>query len=307
MKQAKRFIEISLVFILLITALCVCTACVNSTKMETYGNAEKYLIGSQSYDVADITTLNIDWKMGKVVLVEDPNATGITVVEDNTLPDIKKVHSYYHDGILDIKFWQSGFRSTVLDKDKILTVTYCSVGKLNVVLTSGTLYAEKLNAENTSIIMTSGDIDIEDLKGNTIELTMTSGDLDIDSIECNTFNHKMTSGNCDIDSIKAKSITMKQSSGNITVNKLDVDTFSSKSTSGDLNLSIERADNIDIFMTSGDAQIGIPSNGATVTVAKTSGSFKSNLDYVIKSGQYVFGEGQCAISIDMTSGSVRIK
>ena len=34
---------------------------------------------------------------------------------------------------------------TVLDKDKILTVTYCSVGKLNVALTSGTLYAEKLN------------------------------------------------------------------------------------------------------------------------------------------------------------------
>ena len=98
-----------------------------------------------------------------------------------------------------------------------------------------------------------------------------------------------------------------QTSGNTVVRTLDVNTFTSKSSSGDLDVSFSSANNVSIEMTSGSAKVGMPTNGATLIFKKTSGSFKSDLAYTVDGDKYIFGDGQCDMSIKITSGSVRIK
>lgn len=303
----RRIISMILVAIIAASSCCLLSACVGYTKTIRYDDVDKYLIGSQTYENADIDELRIDWPDGQVVLVEDPNATCVTVAEENNLDDKRKVHSYYHDGILDIKFWQSGLHGYVLEKDKHLTVTYRSVRNLVVNVASSTLKATELHVENADIEMTSGDIDVDGITCNKLTCTMTSGDIDINKIDCNVFILNMTSGNACFAEITATQASMSQSSGDITARALNVDTFRSNSTSGDLEASFVRANHIDIVLTSGDVEIGIPDEGATVAVASTSGRFKSNLSYSINQGRYVFGEGKCDIGIEMTSGSAWIK
>jgi|GEM_PF-1136102 len=303
----KRIIAMIMATIIASSTCYFLCACMGYTSISRYDDADKYLVGSQTYENADLDELRIDWPKGQIVLVEDPNATCVTVTEENNLDDKKKVHSHYHDGILNIEFWQSGLRSYVSEKDKHLTVTYRSACNLAVNTASSILKANVLNAENVDFKMTSGNIDVDNITCDKLVCEMTSGDIDIDKVDCNIFSLDMTSGDAYFAEITATSVSMSQSSGNITARALNVDTFKSNSTSGDLDASFGRANLIDIALTSGNTEIGIPADGATVAMASTSGSFKSNLTYSVVQGKYVFGNGKCEIGIEMTSGSVRIK
>lgn len=303
----KRIISMIMATIMASSTCCLLCACTGYTSISRYDDADKYLVGSQTYENADLDELRIDWPKGQIVLVEDPNATCVTVTEENDLDDKKKVHSYYHDGILNVEFWRSGLRSNVDEKDKHLTVTYRSVRNLVVNTASSTLKANVLHAENVDFKMTSGDIDVDRITCDRLTCEMTSGDIDVDKVDCDLFGLVMTSGDAHFAEITATNVSMSQSSGSITAHALNVDTFKSNSTSGELDASFVRADLIDVVLTSGSAVIGIPSGGATVDVASTSGSFRSDLTYSDVQGNYVFGEGKCEIGIEMTSGSVRIK
>ena len=322
----KRIISMITAIIIASSTCCLLCACMRYTSISSYDDADKYSAGSQTYENTDLDELRIDWPKGQIVLVEDPNATCVTVTEDNTLDDKKKVHSYYHDGILNIEFWQSGLRSYVTEKDKHLTVTYRSVRNLAVntassiikanalqavnvdfKMTSGDIDVDRITCERLTCKMTSGDLDVDRITCDSLMCEMTSGDIDINKVDCNTFRLDMTSGDAQFDEITATRVSMSQSSGNITARALNVDTFQSDSTSGDLDASFIRADRIDIASTSGNAEIGIPADGATVAMASSSGSFKSDLTYSVDQGRYVFGAGACEIGIETTSGSVRIK
>lgn len=285
----KKFVLWFAVIAIVVLSCCLFMACnVSTTTQHPYENADKYLIGSQTYEVAELSALNIDWTVGKVVLVQDENATNVTVVEENNLDDKKKVHSYLHDGVLEIKFWQSGLKDVVDEKDKRLTVTYKSVQQLSIILTSGVLNAEKLTGDSATIKITSGDIVVNDAEFASLSVKMTSGDIRFGTI-------------------KADTVSFAQTSGNTYARSLDVNTFTSKSSSGDLDVGFASANSVSIKMTSGSAKVGIPTNGATLTFKKTSGSFKSDLAYTVDGDKYVFGDGGCDMSIKITSGSVRIK
>ena len=302
----RIFIAIICVFALIVVCFGL-TACVGYTTQKRYDDEDKYLVGSQTYEATDLFRLNVDWTVGKVTLVEDDTTTCVTVTEENTLSADKKVHSYYHDGILDIHFWQSGLRGVVSEREKHLTISYPSVIDLWVEMTSGELVADKLTAERVSIKMTSGDIDIKKLQSVSFACQMTSGDLAIDEMESKEITFEMTSGKGKFGSVKAETVTMSQTSGDIVVREMETKSFSSDSTSGDLDVAFTRVGRASITMTSGDTEIQLPENGATASIAMTSGSFKTDLPYVVDMGKYVFGDGECELGIKMTSGSLRIK
>ena len=283
------------------------TACISYTSQTRYDDADNYLAGSQTYDAADLTGLNIDWKKGKVVLVEDESATCVTVTEDNALSDEKKVHSYYHDGVLEIKFWKSGLRDQVSEKDKCVTIVYRSVHDLDIHMTSGDLIADKVTVERAKIEITSGEIDIKRVQANDCECKMTSGDIKLGELTSENVTLKLTSGNLSLGDVRAETVTHSQTSGNTRIQRMETGSFTSQSTSGDVDVSFARVQRVSLTMTSGDAEIGLPEGGATVSVAMTSGSFKTDLTYVVNMGKYIFGDGQCELGIKMTSGSVRIK
>ena len=302
----RIFIAIICVFALIVVCFGL-TACVGYTTQKRYDDADKYLVGSQTYEVTELVRLKVDWTVGTVTLVEDDTTTCVTVIEENALSDEKKVHSYYHDGILDIHFWQSGLRGVVSEREKHLTITYPSVCDLRVEMTSGDVVADKLTAENVSIKMTSGDIDIKKLQSVSFACQMTSGDLAIDEMESKEITFEMTSGKGKFGSVKAETVTMSQTSGDIVVREMETKSFSSDSTSGDLDVAFTRVGRASITMTSGDTEIQLPESGATASIAMTSGSFKTDLPYVVDMGKYVFGDGECELGIKMTSGTLRIK
>jgi len=302
----RIFIAIICVFPLI--AVCFgLTACMGYTTQKPYDDADKYLVGSQTYEVSELVRLNVDWNVGKVTLIEDETSTCVTLTEENALSDDKKVHSYYHDGVLDIHFWKSGLRDMVREKEKHLTITYPSVRDLRVEMTSGDVVADKLTAENVSIKMTSGDVDIKKLQSVSFACRMTSGDLAIDEMESKEITFEMTSGKGKFGSVNAETVTMSQTSGDIVVREMETKSFSSDSTSGDLDIAFTRVERASVSMTSGDTEIKLPEKGATASIAMTSGSFKSDLPYVVDMGKYIFGEGECELGIKMTSGSLRIK
>ena len=104
-------------------------ACVS---FDYYPDADKYLVGTQYYD-GELKTLDIDWISGSVTLIQDETADQITVKEDNNLDDDRKVHSYFHDGILSVKYCKSGLRfGNVKSIDKQLFVTFPSLETLDL-------------------------------------------------------------------------------------------------------------------------------------------------------------------------------
>ena len=235
----RIFIEIICVFALIVVCFGL-TACMGNTTQKPYDDADKYLVGSQTYEVSELVRLNVDWNVGKVTLVEDDTTTCVTVTEENALSADKKVHSYYHDGVLNIHFWKSGLRDKVLEKEKHLTISYPSVIDLWVEMTSGELVADKLTAERVSIKMTSGEIDVKYLQSDTFACQMTSGDLAIDEMESKEITFEMTSGKGKFGSVNAETVTMSQTSGDIVVREMETKSFSSDSTSGDLDIAFTR-------------------------------------------------------------------
>lgn len=303
----KRILVIICVVVVLSVLCFGLTACMGYTTQKCYDDADKYLVGSQTYDATDFVRLNVDWTIGKVTFIEDDTLTCVTVEEENSLSNGKKVHSYYHDGVLDIRFWESGLRDYVSERDKHLTITFPYVRDIRVEMTSGDLVADKLTVESATIKMTSGDIDINMLQADSFTCHMTSGDLFVKEEVSKEITFEMTSGKGKFGSVQAEKVSISQTSGDIVIGDMATDTFFADGTSGDVEVAFSRVDKASFSMTSGDAEIKLPEGGATASVALTSGSLKTDLPYTVDFGRYIFGEGKCDLGIKMTSGSVRIK
>lgn len=235
-----------------------------------YADADKYLIGSQDYE-GELKDLDIDWVSGSVTLVEDANATKISVVEENDLKDEEKVHSYFHDGILNVKYWASGYRNfSFRTPIKNLVITYPSLENIKVGITSGVFVSESLEAKSATFKLTSGKMKIGKIKADNFKASMTSGTL--------------------------------------TVDELDVKEGDFGCTSGTILIKKSQADKLSFGLTSGKIDLAIPENGATIDFHKTSGSYHSEgKEYTIDDKKYVYGDGSCQIQIKITSGAVYIR
>lgn len=268
------------------TASIALTGCVNF--YGTYANADKYLVGTQYYD-GELTTLDIDWTSGKVTLIQDESAQQITVREDNNLEDDKKVHSYFNDGTLSIKYCKSGLSfSKIWPEDKQLFVTFPKLTNLDLDITSGSATINKLDVEKIDISVTSGSVDLEQATAKDVKCKITSGNLNLGIIKTELFTSKLTSGKTTIDSLSTKEGTFNSTSGNLKVN-------------------VESADKLSFGVTSGDIDLTIPEAGAAVTVNKTSGKFNSTREHTVSNNVYTFGDGSCTISIKVTSGNITIR
>lgn len=240
------------------------------TSMGTYADADKYLVGTQEY-TGELKDLNIDWISGQVTLIEDNSITSISVKEDNDLPDEKKVHSYFHDGTLNIKYWKSGLRAKFIESyKKHLYVTFPSLENLDVDLTSGTLFADKITAKKIDVDVTSGSMELGDIKCDTITADLTSGSMTVNNLETQTGDFDCTSGK----------ITVKES----------------------------KANSLTFGLTSGSVDLKIPEAGATVKFSKVSGSYNSvRENYTKDDNKYTYGDGACQIKISVTSGKATIR
>lgn len=240
------------------------------TIMFVYPDAEKYTAGNITYEDAVVNTINIDWISHNITLLEDENATGITIYEETSLTDENAfVHTYLHDGILEVKYFASGYICHVWNYTKDLTITYKpGLEKLNVNLTSGEFKANSIHADTFKLNLTSGRVNIDDIQSSNIDINMTSG--------------------------------------NVAITNANTNTFASDLTSGTLRVGFETLEAGTIRLTSGTVEMALPESGGSVKVAKTSGSVTVNRECVIDDNTYKIGDGSANINVSMTSGDLTI-
>lgn len=255
----------------LILPLLSLTSCLSISRYDSYPDANKYLVGNQEYK-ENISSLDIDWLSGNLVLIEDSTIEGVKVEEyTNLTKDEEKVHSYLNNGELKIKFFASNYHRLLRNSNykKDLVITYKpKLTNLKIELTSGSCTAANLTPSDCNINITSGNIEINNIVSNTIHLDGTSGNMEL--------------------------------------NKIETKEFYSDITSGDLNTAFASVEKAKMSLTSGDIDLTIPTSGGKVKVSKTSGLVTTNRQCTINNGEYTFGSGESIIEVSMTSGRLTI-
>ncbi len=261
------YIFISLIMIFLVTG------CISTVSIGYYKDSDKYLVGSQEY-TGELSTLDVDWVSGTLTLIEDETSEKITITEENDLEDDKKVHSYFNNGTLYVKFAKSGLHASIDNKKKNLEIRYKDVKTLLVTLTSGECKVNKINAEDFKLVVTSGSFKADEITSKDVRITLTSGST--------------------------------------TINELSTESLSYNHTSGSCYMSLKKCDNASFDMTSGRVELEIRDDIATkVVFKKVSGSLKSDKTFTKVGNEYTFGpmdkEVTSNIDFDVTSGTLVIK
>lgn len=261
------YIFISLILISLVTG------CVGVTSIGYYKDADKYLVGSQEYS-GELVTLDVDWVSGTLTLIEDETVDKITVIEENDLEDDKKVHSYFNDGKLYVKFAKSGLRASIDSRKKNLEIRYNSLTTLLVTVISGECKVNKVNAKELKLAVTSGSFNAGQVTSDTVKIGITSGKVIIDELSTESLSYSQTSGSC--------------------------------------YMTLKKCDEASFEMTSGRAELEIRDDIATkVVFKKVSGSLKSDKTFTRVGNEYIFGpmdqEVTSNINFDVTSGTLVIK
>ena len=281
-------------YILLPLLTVALSSCVTNVSYHEYAEEDKYLIGSQTYEGV-VKELNIDWRVGKIQLQDDTcgECNRISFWEDDSLLENQKVRTYFHDGILDVKFWKSGYSSMLPNSSsKNLTISATSYvfQKLNIKLTSGSFNNDAaVTAEEAKIEITSGEVHFGDLNTKKFEYKQSSGKFTLGRLFADEAELEMTSGKIDIGEARVKTMNVKMTSG----------TFKS--------YVAPTAEKVNIEFSSGKAEIAVGTN-ATFYVNKSSGSVHCEKEARHPAeGVYYIGEGGTEFNVKFTSGSLYIK
>lgn len=257
---------------------------------EVYENAESYSSGNFTYSAADVQKVYVHWYSGAVELVQTDGERLSVSESGQNLSESEKLHYLLKDGQLNIQFWESGYSSAVRSAEKRLLV-------------------EIPQGISVSIVSVSATVSVGDLTAYDFEAISVSGDCAIGHLTCKSANLVSTSGCISADGITAdENIKVGSVSGKIEIRGADMPVAQLNSTSGNIELTIEDCQAIDIGTTSGSVTIVLPERlGATVSYRATSGGITVAQAYEKRNGNYVIGDGTCAISVRSTSGNLRIR
>ena len=270
---------------LAILCLPLLSGCKSSVHQEKYDNADKYLVGSQTY-TDRVESISVEWICGKVDLVEDETIVGAKLEEDTPYGDKEKVHSYLSDGKLDVRFMESNHRAYIESKYKVLKLTFNpNLDKFAASITSGVLTLNRISANDVSITATSGKIDVGTIVSSKTYVKATSGEIQLNNVVSEETTFEMTSGSISTGSIIAK-------------------TFKFNATSGSSAFKFDALENGEIKFTSGSTKVKMPESGAKVGVEKTSGSVNHSDKYSSFGSTYSYGDEKSVLAINITSGSI---
>ncbi|MCQ2436398.1 MAG: DUF4097 family beta strand repeat-containing protein [Clostridia bacterium] len=104
----------------------------------------------------------------------------------------------------------------------------------------------------------------------------------------------------------AKSVDISNVSGNIDLRYLDVRSLELETVSGNADISLVNCRKVDVDSISGNVTVALATDlGATVEFDSVSGKL-SCVNYTIKDGKYVIGDGFCSVRIDTVSANATV-
>lgn len=256
---------------------------------EIYDDAESYSVGNFSCPAREVEKVSVHWRTGGVELVQTDGELLNVAESGRDLPDNKKLHWLLKDGLLCIRFWESGCSAVVNGADKRLTVEIPQGISVGIVSASASVRAGNITLNDFECVCTSGSATIGNLTCESAKLVSTSGRIAADGITA-------------VEKIKVGSV-----SGKIEIGQIDAPSAELNSTSGSIEISIGSCRELDIGTVSGAVDIASGGMGAAITYASTSGVIKIAQEYTRNGEKYVVGDGACKISVRTTSGNLDIR
>ena len=255
-----------------------------------YENADKYTAGDAELN-SPVKNLDVDWINGKVNIEYHGKKTVLIKEASNKKISEDMLLRWWLDGeTLRIRYAKQHIRLNGKQK-KELTIT----------LPEGTVF------EDVDISSTSGALNIPSLEAKDLTLETTSGDIMVKA-DAQKINTSVTSGDIWMDLGSTESLSVNTTSGEIDVQAEAAKEVRLDSTSGDISVSLKDFDDLRIDATSGDVTASLPvSPGYTARIDTTSGSFSSSAALKQEGKVYSCGDGSARVTIDTTSGDVRLK
>lgn len=255
---------------------------------ESYPDAEKYQTGAFTYPANEVKAVEIFWRSGEVKITESDNKelTGKESGED--LPLDTAMHYLLDGDVLKIRFCASGQKINVNAKDKNLSLEIPKGIDISVHTTTAAVKADALNQKNILIATLSGKTELGTVIANGVNLSSSSGAIHADSIIAQSLECSASSGDISLDSMISQDSVITTDSGSVKLSPTD-------------------AISAEIHTSSGTVELTLTKGGAEVLHTTSSGKLLTDRAYNRKGDLYVFDEGESVITVETSSGNLKIQ
>ena len=288
--SAKRSVFVALIALVLAVFAAFGAGCVFGGSILGLVNENDY--DETGYEIGDrvlkesFDEIEIHWTIGKVTVVCAKE--GFSVEEKEGLTEDEQMRSKVENGKLTVRFWKPLYSAAKLSGDKELIVTVPeNLKKISISSVSAKVVSQNLSATEIDIETVSGAVDIEKVVATSADFSSVSGGISVKNLIAENAGLDSTSGSLYAGGVQAKKLSLGSVSGKITA-------------------ELEALENLEAESVSGFVNVTLSENGGVVKHSTTSGGFSTDLQYKNEGGKLVFGDGECKIFIETTSGSVRI-
>ncbi len=179
-----------------------------------YDNAEAYTPGSFTGESATVQQVEIDWYGGTVEIEKSSSEKVFVFEEESELSEEKSLYTYLDEGVLRVKYCQSGFCGKIDETQKNLQVEIpkdvgikingvnvnvylgvLDVKSLDVKTEKGCVEGESIVCQRAEIETDSGYIGIGALTAEQIEIDSDSGDVHVGLPNCREGKIETENGN----------------------------------------------------------------------------------------------------------------
>lgn len=236
---------------------------------EEYPDAEKYQVGAFTYTADSVNDVEVYWRSGEVRIVESDSPQLSVRESGEELAEDIAMHSLLEDGILRIRFCQSGAEIYVNPSDKYLTLEVPKGIDLSIHTTAAVTRADTLEQNSILISAHSGDTQLETVTAKEVDLSSSAGRIHVDSVSADTAEIITSSGNVELTLLEAPTVTIRTSSG--------------------------------------DVHAALAEGGALLAYTSSSGQLRTRTAYERRGDLYVFGSGESILTVETSSGNLEIQ
>ena len=307
----KRTVTLILTAVIVLIAACF-TSCVSMS--DSYANSDKYSAGNAEFSGGSVHSLDINWSSGKVIVSRhDADTVTITESSKTDLKNSQKVHTWLDGDILRIQYCKSGETFVgFTDIEKELEIKLPAEMELTALSydgSSGDAVFEEISAKSFKADSSSGDVKLIACTADEFDIESSSGDITVGQAgEAALLSAEASSGDIEISAEKVGELEAETSSGDIGISVKGARTVDAEASSGSIALHLaEMPEAANIDTSSGSVKVYVPEGaGFTADIDTSSGDFDSGIALSKEGGKYISGSGSARLSIETSSGNIRI-
>lgn len=274
---------------------------------DSYPNAEKYQTGAFTCPADEINAVEVYWRSGEVEIIESDSGELRATESGGELPEDTAMHYLLDDGVLKIRFCASGAEIRVNPVDKHLRLEIPEGISLAVHTTSALTKADTLNQNEVLIAAHSGKTELGAVTADTVDLSSSSGTIRADSVSARTLTCSASSGSVDLGTVSVGALDCRTSSGDVTADDVTAATLCITATSGHVDAVITDVPSVDIHTSSGKVDLTLSEGGAEILFTSRSGTLHTGQSCEREGNLYRFGNGESSITVDTSSGNLKIQ